>query len=308
LDPANVGAYLNRGVLRLRQNDPDGALADFDKAFQLGPGSPTFLVKRGHAYADRKEYEKAFEQYDTALAIDPDLAEAHYGRGNIFKEQGKLDEALAEYNETIRLEPRAEPTYVNRGVVHQLKGEIDKAVADYTEAIRLTHPRVEAAYRNRGVAYISLGRYADAIADLDEAIRRKPDFIDAYIDRARALNAVGQSEKALLDYETVLRIGGDDARTFNLLAWMLAVNPAPSVRNGPKAISLATKACELAQWTNPAFLDTLAAAYAEAGNFAEAIRWQEKTLAMIAPADPNTSGMRERLELYQNNAAYHDEH
>ena len=91
------------------------------------------------------------------------------------------------------------------------------------------------------------------------------------------------------------------------LAWLFAVSPDPRLRDVKKALDLATKACELTKWSNPGFLDTLAAAYAEAGDFAEAIRWAEKTLAMTPSADPAISGMRDRLALYQKNTAYHDD-
>jgi tetratricopeptide (TPR) repeat protein len=156
------------------------------------------------------------------------------------------------------------------------------------------------------VAYTDLGRFAEAIADFDEAIRRKPDYGEAYVNRARALNAIGQNEKAVADYEAAVAIGADDPATCNALAWALAANPEPRLRNGAKAVSLARKACELTKWADPIFLDTLAAAYAETSNFAEAIHWQEKALALFPSSDPHAAGMRERLTLYQNRTAYRD--
>ena len=146
------------------------------------------------------------------------------------------------------------------------------------------------------------------MTDFDEAIKRRPDNFASYLQRGIALKALGRAEEAQRDYETVLRLVGSDAEVCNAVAWSLAASPELRFRNAESAVGLATRACELANWSNPSFLDTLAAAHAEAGNFAEAIGWQEKTLAMIAPADPNASGMRERLALYQKGIAYHDKH
>jgi tetratricopeptide (TPR) repeat protein len=308
LNPSNPAAYLNRGILRLRQHDADGALADFNRAIKLGGDTTDNRLKRAHALADRKEFAKALKEYNLILSRDPYLAEAHYARGNVFEELGKLDQALVDYDEAIRLEPTQTVTYMNRAVVYHLKGDLDKAIAGYNEAIRLGHPRIENAFHNRGVAYTALGRYSEAISDFDEAIRRNADFVDAYCDRARARSALGLSEEAFKDLETAERLGPNDAKTCNSLAWIFAAAFDPHLRDGQRAIRLATKACELAQWKNPSFLDTLAAAYAEAGKFADAIRTQEKALALPSLNDATAAGMRKRLALYQQNTAYHEPH
>jgi tetratricopeptide (TPR) repeat protein len=290
----------------LRQHDPDGALVDFNRAIKLGGGSLDNRLKRAHALADTKQFAKALKEYDLILARDPYLAEAHYGRGTLLQELGKLDEALADYDEAIRLAPTQTVTYMNRGVVHHLKGALEKAIADYTEAIRLGHPRIEGAFRNRGVAYTALGRFAEAISDLDEAIRRKPDFVDAYCDRARARNALGQSDAALEDLAAVERIAANDAPMCNSRAWIFAAAFDPHLRDGQRAVRLATKACELTSWKKPAFLDTLAVAYAEAGKFDDAIRWEGKAIALTLPNDASVAAMRERIALYRQNIPYHD--
>ena len=91
-----------------------------------------------------------------------------------------------------------------------------------------------------------------------------------------------------------------------LESWILAANPDSALRDGKRAVAVATKACDRTKWRYGQFIDTLAAAHAEAGNFPEAIRCQEQALALMPPGDPNVAGMRERLALYQNRTAYHD--
>jgi tetratricopeptide (TPR) repeat protein len=79
-----------------------------------------------------------------------------------------------------------------------------------------------------------------------------------------------------------------------------ATHPAAEVRNGPEAIANATKACELGNWQNPEHVDTLAAAYAETGDFASAIEWQKKTIALLTEEPRPRSDFESRLKQYES--------
>src|SRR5258708_24767678 len=110
----------------------------------------------------------------------------------------------------------------------------------------------------------------------------------------------------MADYEAALRIDAKSATRHNQIAWRLAVSPNDRVRNGKRAVEIATQACELSGWKNGNMLDTLAAAYAETGQFAEAIRWQEKALEDAGFARSSGPAMRQRLELYRAGKPYRD--
>jgi serine/threonine-protein kinase len=103
---------------------------------------------------------------------------------------------------------------------------------------------------------------------------------------------------------------GDDPENLNGLAWLLATSQTANLRDGAKAIEYATKACELTQWKNAQYIDTLAAAYAEAGDFDSAIKWQKEAINLLTKEEP--AGWRtefeDRLMLYQSHKPYREVH
>jgi tetratricopeptide (TPR) repeat protein len=114
-----------------------------------------------------------------------------------------------------------------------------------------------------------------------------------------ATNAVG------ICRETIQSNPKDDWG-YNLLAWIEATCPDSSVRDGKEAVSLAMKACELTRWQEPSWIDTLAAAYAESGDFQRAIEFQEQALRASNSPEPRQKAMRERLALYKQSQPYRE--
>ncbi|HWA36277.1 MAG TPA: tetratricopeptide repeat protein, partial [Burkholderiales bacterium] len=114
---------------------------------------------------------------------------------------------------------------------------------------------------------------------------------------------LGEYERAMLDLEEALRAAPQDPEANNAVAWTLATAAVPGFRDGKRAVALAKKACELTHWREPGLIDTLAAAYAESGDFAEAVRWQEKALSFAGFAKEHKDAV-ERLALYRKKRAY----
>jgi tetratricopeptide (TPR) repeat protein len=216
-----------------------------------------------------------------AMQVDPSkAAEAHSNRGLAYASKGEYDNAIAEYTEAIRIDPQDAEAYHSRGLVYRKKGENEKAIADYSAAIRL-NPENLHSYFARGVAYTEKHEYGPAIADYMEAIR---------------LDRLGK---------VVYRFG-ERVTTYNNLAWLLAVCPHAEYRDGHLALEYALHACNLFGWQNPYVLGTLAAAYAEAGEFAQAIKWQTKAIEIATP-DYGVPAAESRLELYKAGKAYRQE-
>ena len=156
----------------------------------------------------------------------------------------------------------------------------------------------------RGIVSTWKDDFAGAIADFDEAIRIEPSVIDPYVLRGVAHNVVGNLEQAIIDYRRSLAIEPRNTDAYCRLAWLFATSPHPAFRCAEDAVEHSLQAYELGSW-RPEVLDTLAASYAEAGDFANAVKYEE--LALATSLDKFKESFNARLDLYNKSAPFRDE-
>ena len=132
----------------------------------------------------------------------------------------------------------------------------------------------------------------------------RPGFGSALSLRGAVHFAAGDFPAALADYQAAHGLEPDDPGVLNSLAWLRATCPMDGLRDAGRAVADAMRACELTGHAVPGFVDTLAAAYAEAGRFADAVRWQEKVVDMV-PADQQAE-YQARLDLYRSGQPYRE--
>jgi Tfp pilus assembly protein PilF len=219
-----------------------------------------------------------------------------------------LDEAPAYYTEIIEHandSKKVAQAYRDRAVVWHLKGELDLEIADYTERLRLDPDSL--TYNNRGIAFTKKRDFDKAISDFNQAIRLDPGHVRAYDNRGIAWNGKKIYDRAIHDFSQAIQLNPDFASAYNNAAWLLATCPEQRYRDGHRAIELATKACDLTVWTKPNNCGTLAAAYAETGDFESAIRYQTKAIELGGHRPEFVGPAAERLELYKARKPYRDE-
>lgn len=204
-----------------------------------------------------------------------------------------LEEAVPYFSEAIRQFPTAE-SYGARGLVWKAQHQYDHAIIDLSEAIRL-QPTESTYYGNRGGCWNRKQEWDRAIADFNAAIRLKPHF-GSYNNRGRAWLGKKDYARALADYDEAIRLEPRSSQSYTAAAWIRATCPMAKYRDGPKAVRDATTACKLNSWRDAGEIATLAAAYAEAGDFDEAVKWQEKSLDMVPAAQK--AELRNCLALY----------
>jgi len=214
-----------------------------------------------------------------------------------------FSQAFDFFHEELRRSPSAS-AYIIRGMIWAQKGENDIALGDFSEAIQLD-PNNKWAYLNRSVALKAKKEYDNALSDINEAIQLDPKIALAYCCRGILWKAKGEYDKALSDYNEAIRLDPKDADPWNGRAWLAATCPDARFRDGKKAVEDATKACELSGWKNWNSFDNLAAAYAEAGDSSNAVKWEEKAIER-AP-EKSKGELRFRLDLYKAHKPYREE-
>ena len=201
-------------------------------------------------------------------------------------------------------------TYVARGGTWARKGDYDKAIADCNEAIRLD-PILPFAFISRGATWARKGEHDKAIADLNEGIRLMPNYAVSFACRGLEWKQKGEYDKAIMDYSKATNLDPKYAKPFNNLAWLYATCPDAKCRDGKKAVENANKAYQLTDGKDWNCIGTLAAAYAESGDFQKAKEWQAKAIEMAAgdksASDKDKAEMRSCLELYKQGKPYREE-
>lgn len=242
--------------------------------------------------------EQAIDFFSDYIRAHPGDVYGYQRRATIrMQERKELAQALADLDEAIRIDPTQGFLFNTRGSVHLLRKDYDRAIADYGEAIRLQPKRIDIHY-NRGGAWLLKGEYDRAIADFNAVIRGLPKSASAYAWRGVVRMNLKEYGSALTDFNTAIRLDPKMVDAYASRAWLLATCPDRRYRNGKKAIESATTACELSRWQNAYYLMDLAAAHAEAGDFASAVRWETK--AAEAFGDPvEIRKSQERLALYR---------
>lgn len=296
--------YLRRaGVYKVR-GDADDALADVNKAIDQSP-SHTAFHHRGLLHLDSRDFEAAAADFERCVEMQPDNPFGYRGRGEAREQSGKIDDALADYRKANELAP--EPwTHTSVGRLLVTKKEYAKAEAEYDEALKL-NPKHVSAYLGRAVVRFEQKKDADADADMAAAEKLFPN--DAFVQLSRASVAARRGRYADADRSltAALKLNPKYAGALNLRAWLLAVCPDADFRDGAKAVELATEACKQTKWKSPSYIDTLAAAYAEAGKFDDAVKWQKKAMEDENLMAREGGEMKKRLELFTAKKAYREE-
>lgn len=259
--------------------------------------------RRGEMQADQGAAEEALADFDRAVQLDPERWQAWHNRGVSYAMQGRFEDAMSDLDQTIELRPEYANAWFNRGELHYEAGAFERAIEDYNQAIQL-RPEDSAAYNSRGHAYYRLGDYRNAVENYTQAIRRDGTNAAAYTNRGDAYADVGQYAQAARDYRAAIRIDAQLGRAYQSAAWLMATCVDQQYRNAQLAVEAAQRAIELDGEDDYRYLDTLAAAFANAGQFDKAIELQERVLEAV-PAEEADRYAR-RLTLYEEGQPYRD--
>ena len=233
--------------------------------------------RRGEARADSGRTQEAFDDFDAAVGMESGQWRAIHNRGVSHAMLGNQEAAIADFTRTLELNPKFANAWFNRGELKYENREFVAAVQDYNQALRLA-PRDAAALNSRGHALYRLRRSAEAMADYNKAIEIDPSSAAAFVNRGDLQADQGNFAQAARNYREAIQVNPSLGRAYQSAAWLMATCPEESFRNADLAIEAAQKAIELDGNTDYRYLETLAAAQANAGEFEDAIKTQEQAM------------------------------
>lgn len=340
-------SLIMRGKL-LAAEDPDKALADYEKALELDAKNPEYLLARADFYNRQGKYDEAVADIDAVIELRPDVPGSYLVKATILREQEKYDDALAALDKAAEHAPNSAGISQQRGELYRAKGDFPKAIEHFTRVIEL-HPGLMLPIIHRAEAYLNDKQYDKALADIETVMKENPELpvahglkaqtlaslerfpeaieelkkltedeeaqpefqlqlalyylfanqpqeaIAAYSDllkedednfpalrgRADAYLNLGEHAKAVADFKKAIEVQPKESGLLNNYAWVLATSPDDNVRDGKLAVELATKACEETDHKESHILSTLAAAYAETGDFDKATEWSKKAIEVF---------------------------
>ncbi len=306
INPNYVAAHNNLGNALFQQGEVDEAMAQYQKALHINPDYAKAYNNLGNALLQKGRVDEAMAQYQKTLQIEPNDVKAHINLGNILLQKGSVDEAMAHYQKALQINPNYAKAHINLGNILLQKGSVDEAMAHYQKALQINPDSAE-AHNNLGNALLQKGRVDEAIVHYQITVQIEPDNAEAHINLGNALLKMNRAADAIPHFQTALKLLPDSAEVQNDLAWVMATCPQASLRNGKAAVELARRANQLTGDGNPAMLGTLATAYAEAGQFPEALETAQRAL-QLAERQSNTAladALRSQIKLYQSGLPFH---
>jgi tetratricopeptide (TPR) repeat protein len=304
--PAVSSWWNNRGNLFQKLKEYDKALENYNRAIELRGNSAIVHGNRGNAFNHKREYDHAIADFDEALRLNPRYVNAFANRANSYRELKQFDKALADYDAALKIDPRFAYALTNRGSLRATCKEYDKAMADFNAAAAID-PRAALCFYNRGKVRRTLKEFNLAIDDLDHAIWLDKRYTAAFVERGNLRRELKQYDRALKDFDAAMEIDPKASGPANAKAWLLSTCPDEKFRDGNKAVELAARAVEQSKRRNTTYLQTLAAAHAEAGAFDEAVKQQKLALEQKELSDEDRVKAQRLLQKFEEKKPWREE-
>jgi tetratricopeptide (TPR) repeat protein len=305
--PHYPDVHNNLGIALQRRGRVEEAVVHFTEAIRLRPQYADAHSNLGAALAEQGKIEDAIVRYTEALRLNSGHIVARNNLAQALVKAGKLNEAVHQYSELLRLKPDHFQAHKNLADLLARLGRAEEAIAHYVRAIELKPDSAE-AHHNLGIVMANLGEYAAASERFRAALRHKPDSAVTHYALAGVLARLGRAADAIAQYREALRLKPDWPEALRELAWILATHPEAQFRNGPEAVRLAEQACALSNHQQPRAVQSLAAAYAEAGQYEQAVREAQKARALAQSGGQSelAGEIGQQLELYRTGRPYRE--
>jgi tetratricopeptide (TPR) repeat protein len=247
---------------------------------------------------------EAIDHYTAKLKDNPKDAYYLQARAEACTVEEKYDAADADYSKLVEQSPTDANLIYKRATFRLAAKKFQGAIDDYDAYEKLVPGSQWSVLQWKANAKAGMKKFDEAIADLTKLVNEGPNRTSALLTRGLMYSRCNKPDKAIADYDEILSTNPDNAVAVNNKAWTLCTANVDKIRDGKKAVELATRACELTQWQNAGYIDTLAAAYAEAGDFEKAVKYQTQVLEDAELVKREGQELKDRLELFKQKKPY----
>lgn len=279
-------------------------------------GVAIVIVLSWYSFIQTSYWQNSDALWKHTLAVTSDNDVAHNNLGNLFLERHDLDSAIPHFEAALEIRSRRSAAHYNAGsalIENSLasvlvqKRRHSEAIAHYEHAISL-RPDYGDPYLNLGNLLSQQGQATEAVAQLRKAAATQPKDARFHTLLGEAFSRNGLDKEAIAEYERAARISTQDPLVCNTLAWVLATSSNASIRDGNRAVAFAKQAVQLSHGKDPNYLRTLAAAFAETGQFVEARDTAQRALQAAGLQDNSSlaNTLRDELALYELGLPYHN--
>lgn len=290
-DPNQGSLHEAIGMVYLMEQKLEEAQKAFDKAIEVNPRAPTALLQRARVLALRGDRPEAIADLDKAIQMDPDEAIPLVLRARILQQAGETEKASSDLEKVLAKQPDHPAALELRGLIAAEKGDFVAAIRDFRRLLE-RHDNDAIVHGQLGMLHLAAKQPRAAIKEFTRSIEIDPKQFTSWRGRSDAEISIGDHPAALADLEKALELEPDDDGVLNNLAWLLATSPDDAIRDGKRAIELATKACEETEWKEAHIISTLAAGHAETGDFETA----KKRSRQAVDVGSETAEVKDQLE------------
>ncbi|MBX3422392.1 MAG: tetratricopeptide repeat protein [Pirellulaceae bacterium] len=288
--PENGDYYRWRGRLEMSRDRNDEAISDFSKAIELNPRDFEALLFRGQIYFGQEQIDKASRDVSDSLLIEPDSSLGVLLRAHVSARQKRYADAIKDMEMLVRHNPSNLGWIMQLASFYQLDNRPRLAI-QLLDQLLAENNKEWRAMRTRGDAKLAISQHHEAAEDYRRAVR----IAEASKDDP---NLKGDVKDLMLELSGL----------YNNLSWLLSTSPKDDLRNGAESLELALKACEATEYKEAHILSTLAAAYAETGDFENARQWASKAVELGRESKHDQIDQLEKeLESYQQNKPWREE-
>jgi tetratricopeptide (TPR) repeat protein len=293
--------------LALVDTDPTAAIEQYQEAIRRKPDLAVAQGNWGNALLKLGRPAEALEHYRDAIRLDPKIIACHVGMGVALTNTGRQAEAVDCYRTALRLRPDDPTTHNNLGIVLSALGRPAEAIEHFELALRV-NPKSLLSHNNIAIAMLALGRIAEAIEHYQLAVKIDPNCAEAYYNLSIPLWHTGRVREAIQCGLAAARLAPQHPQINRSAAWLLATHEPADGGDPKQAVELAERVCSLMGRRDVGCLDTLAAAYASAGRFDDAVvaakeAWQ---LAQDAGQAAMAEDIHMRIQLYRERKPYRE--